>query len=231
MRFFSLRHKLWVVPCILFLLNSFVQTSAGAAESRDALWKIVSTCIDVHAANYCNNCPFPSADSPCGRGGGCEETTEVWEETSEYVAIRDRKMCGCKEGFVHGLAIPRRRIIGVEDPKRPDGIWSFAWAAARKRISNEVEIALAINPLGMRSQDQFHVHIVRLRPDARRSFDDSRLTCVSSFADIWRAAAKRAELLGLKDYGVLVAKQADGNFLVLIEGKSPEQRYTQWKCH
>ncbi|HUJ19673.1 MAG TPA: CDP-diacylglycerol diphosphatase [Nitrospirota bacterium] len=230
MRVFSSRHARLILLCVLLFVISSVLASAGAAESRDALWNIVSTCTDLHAPHYCDNCSAPRVDSPCGQGRACKETTEVWEETTDYVAIRDRKMCGCEAGFVHGLAIPRTRVIGIEDPNRPDNIWSFAWAAAKKRISNEAEIALAVNPASTRGQDQLHVHIVRLQPDARGRFDDSRSARVSSFGDIWSAAAKKAALLGLKDYGVLVTKQAEGDFIVLVGEKSPEKAFTQGEC-
>jgi len=229
LRFFSSRHARSVLLCLLFVVGT-VPANISEAGFRDALWHIVSTCIDLNAPHYCDNCSAPRVDSPCGQGRACRETTEVWEETADYVAIRDRKMCGCEAGFVHGLAIPRARIIGIEDPKRPDNIWSFAWAAARKRIGNDAEIALAVNPASTRGQDQLHVHIVRLRPNARKGFDDSRSAHVSSFIDIWSAAAKKAELLGLKDYGVLVTKQAEGDFLVVVEEKSPEKEFTLGEC-
>jgi CDP-diacylglycerol pyrophosphatase len=139
-------------------------------------------------------------------------------------------MCGCDKDFVHGLVIPRTRIIGIEDPRRPDGIWSFAWDEARKHIQNDAAIALVVNPANWRSQDQLHVHIVRLLPDARRRFSDSTSVRVHSLSSVWHQAANKAARLGLQDYAVLVTKWQEGDFLVQVEEKSPEKMYTQWEC-
>ena len=57
--------------------------------------------------------------------------TELWVESNNYLVISDSKMCGCPEGFVHGLALPRAHITGIEDKVLPDGIWKFAWDAAK----------------------------------------------------------------------------------------------------
>jgi hypothetical protein len=73
--------------------------------------------------------------------------------------------------------------------------------------------------------------IVRLMPDARQRFADAMSTRVAhSLADVWSAAAKKAALLGMKDYGVLVTKQAEGDYLVLVEEKSPEKVVTLGEC-
>ena len=97
----------------------------------------------------------------------------MWAKTKEFVAIRDLKMCGCPPGFVAGLALPRARVTGIEDPRRPEGIWPFAWQVARTRIPDERQIALAINPKDARSENQMHVHMLRLRPETRAWLDAS----------------------------------------------------------
>jgi CDP-diacylglycerol pyrophosphatase len=230
LRSYSSRYTLSILLALVFVVGASVAAGAQTTAPRDVLWKIVTTCIELHAADYCSQCSLPRIDSPCGHGRGCSDTTEVWEETTDYVALRDVKMCGCEEGFVHGLVIPRSRVTGVEDPGRPEDIWSFAWDVARKRIREEAAIALAVNPQGQRSQNQLHVHIVRLAPDARQRFADARSARVRSLGDVWNAAAEKAALAGLKDYGVLVAKQPGGDFLVVIESQSPEKAYTRWEC-
>ena len=58
--------------------------------------------------------------------------TQIWALTEEYVAIRDLKMCPCGADFVHGLALPRFTVMGVEDPQRPNAIWRFTSDAAQK---------------------------------------------------------------------------------------------------
>ncbi len=201
-----------------------------AASGRDVLLTIVTRCLNPGIPDYCSQCPSPRVGSQCASGRECRETTEVWDETPEFVAIRDIKMCGCPEGFIHGLAIPRTRITGIEDPHRPDGIWSFAWAAAQKRMNDENTFALAVNPKANRQQDQLHLHIVRLLPDARRRFAAVRAVSVQSLDDVWKAAAKKAASLQLANYGILVTKQAEDGFLVLIEEGSPEKLFTQGDC-
>lgn len=219
-----------ILPYLLLAAATFASGHAVAAESRDALLSIVSNCLDIHAPDYCMLCPAPRLESPCAQGRGCKATTEVWEETADYVVIRDRKMCGCPSGFVHGLVIPRARIIGTEDPRRPDNIWSIAWAMARKRIAEENAIALVVNPRGSRTQDQLHIHIVRLLSDARRRFDGARSVRLRNLDEVWSAAAKKATTAKLKDYGVLVARHPEGGFFVLVDERSPEKLYTQGEC-
>jgi CDP-diacylglycerol pyrophosphatase len=157
----------------------------------------------------------------------CRRTTEVWAATADYVAIRDIKMCGCGRDFAHGLALPRHPVSGLEDSRRPAGIWSFAWDVARQRITEEDAIALVVNPPSLRTQDQLHVHLVRLKPGVRASLaaDSAR---VPSLDAVWGAAAhRRAEIPG--DYGVLVARDGD-QFLVFAGGGPLEQRFTVGEC-
>jgi CDP-diacylglycerol pyrophosphatase len=229
LRLFSLRYVRAIFPYLL-LATALLSERAFAAESRDALLTIISSCLDINAPDYCKHCPAPRPESSCAQNLDCRATTEVWEETAAYVVIRDRKMCGCAPGFVHGLVIPRARIRGVDDPRRPDDIWGIAWATARKRIADDDDIALVVNPAGLRGQDQLHIHIVRLRSDARGSFDGAGSGRVQELDDVWSAAAEKAAAAKLQDYGVLVARDRDGGFLVLVDEKSPEKLYTRWEC-
>jgi CDP-diacylglycerol pyrophosphatase len=101
---------------------------------------------------------------------------------------------------------------------------------ARKRIAEEDAIALVVNPRGSRTQDQLHIHIVRLRSDTRGRFDGARSGRVRNLDEVWRTAAKRATTAKLQDYGVLVARDPEGGFFVLVDEKSPEKMYTQGEC-
>jgi CDP-diacylglycerol pyrophosphatase len=139
-------------------------------------------------------------------------------------------MCGCPEDFVHGLVVPRTRVTGVEDPRRPDGIWDFAWAAALKKICNPQTAALAVNPVAKRAQDQLHVHIVRLEPDARQRLLKAHATRVDKLGEVWSAAGKVAAAAGLADYGVLVAAHPEGGFIVAVDSVSPEKSYGVERC-
>jgi CDP-diacylglycerol pyrophosphatase len=215
---------------VLILLGLFGAGPAGAAGSRDALWNIISGCLDPGVANYCTTCQAPRAETPCAAGKGCRDTVEVWAESDAFVALRDRKMCDCPEDFVHGLVLPRVRVTGVEDPRRPDGIWSFAWSVACDRIGDESGAALVVNPAGMRDQDQLHVHLVRLQKDARQRFGAAQVTSVQKLDEVWGAASRTAAAAGLADYGVLVARRPEGGFTVLVDKVSPEKNYAIARC-
>jgi CDP-diacylglycerol pyrophosphatase len=197
-------------------------------RSRDILWKIVSTCVARESADDCSHCDTPREDSPCGQNRRCEESISVWNESKDFVALRDIKMCGCPASFIHGLALPRSRVTGVEDTGKPDGIWNFAWDVARKRIANESEIALVVNPARARSQDQLHVHILRLRTG--HPFPLKNTTVTKSLDLVWAAARIKATQMGLDDYGILVTQNPDKTFLILIDPASPEAKYTRWRC-
>jgi len=213
----------------ILLSLAFFGTSALAA-SRGALWDIVNNCLDTSALDYCVVCGVPRMESTCPGQMVCEANLEVWSETSNYVALRDRKMCGCPDDFVHGLAIPRAHVIGVEDPRRPNRIWSFAWEVAKKRIDDEMDIALAVNPARFRSQDQLHVHIVRLKKDARQRIARYSPVRVGSLDQVWSVAREKAREQKLDDYGVLVVAHPEGGYLVLIDRDSTEKLFTEATC-
>ncbi len=214
----------------LAALSLLAASTSHAAASRDTLWRIVSECLEPAAPAYCSRCPWP-IEGACGGEGGCLRSTEVWAESRDYVAIRDIKMCGCPAGFVHGLALPRGRVSGVEDAHRPAGLWAFAWQAARSRIMDEEEIALVVNPARLRTQDQLHVHLVRLARDARPRLAARAPAKTPALDDVWTVAARQAAAAGLVDYGVLVARaEGGGGFAVLVEAASPEYQYTVATC-
>ena len=41
-------------------------------------------------------------------------------------------MCGCSKDFIHGLAMPRSEVTGIEDIRRREEIWQFAWDTSKK---------------------------------------------------------------------------------------------------
>lgn len=208
----------------LFTLLSLAQPLF--AEDRDILWNIVNKCVDTIPKDYCFRCGAPRAEINCRT---CRNTTEVWQESKEYVVIRDRKMCGCPADFIHGLTMPLRKITGVEDPQRPDDIWDFAWKAGLGKKIDENELALAVNPKSARSQDQLHVHIVRV---IRRKLpqDAGHVAHIDSLDKVWYAAAGMAAALNWKDYGVLVTKGENGKYVVVVDDHSPEYDYTAAEC-
>jgi CDP-diacylglycerol pyrophosphatase len=214
----------------MLLLAAPATARDGGEGSRDVLWEIITTCLDTNAAEYCSRCRWPQLHSRCAAPKTCKESTEVWAETESYVALRDRKMCDCPKEFVHGLVLPRARVTGIEDPRRPDGIWSFAWDTARKRIADGLAVALVVNPASTRGQDQLHVHIVRLERDARERFAGAGVARVPKLDEVWGAARRIAVAARLDDYGVLVAAHPEGGFTVLVDRSSPEKSYAVPQC-
>lgn len=172
---------------------------------------------------------LPRREANCGGITECKKTNEVWALNRQYAAIRDIKMCGCPAEFIHGLAIPREVITGVEDLNREEGIWQFAWDNGIERIEAQ-SLALVVNPKSQRTQNQLHVHILRLDQNARARFEQYDPVYVDNLERVWLVAAKAANSKGLNDYGVLVAKDLKGKFLVLVSPNSPEAAFTIWKC-
>ncbi|MEI6733045.1 MAG: CDP-diacylglycerol diphosphatase [Comamonadaceae bacterium] len=202
---------------------------ALAIERSDILLDIVSHCVDPAQPNYCSACRAPRNDARCGAALECRKSTEVWALDTSYTAIRDIKMCGCPSGFVHGLALPLSPVRGVEDPKRPNGIWQFAWDVAASRIETE-SLALVVNPQFHRSQNQLHVHLLRLSKEGRQLLARHAPSSIKNLDQVWASAAQDAQAKGLTDYGVLVTQQGPKDYLVVVTAESPEDAFTEWRC-
>ena len=120
---------------------NFVPSDELDNDSDIEVRDVNNNCLDITALDYCTICSVQRTDGGCGGATkSCDARLEIWAESSNYVAIRDQKMCGCPSDFVHGLAIPRAHVTGVEEPKRPTGIWAFAWAEGRSKISDEKQL-------------------------------------------------------------------------------------------
>ena len=218
------------VPVFVFIVSLLAPAAPVAAASpRDVLLEIVTHCVDPVADNYCGACRWPRHDAACSPGGECRKATEVWALSADYVAIRDVKMCGCPADFIHGLVLPRSTVTGVEDSRRPAGIWQFAWEVGRARMGEE-GLALVVNPEQDRGQDQLHVHIVQLRQCVLSAVAEHSAGLVSHLAEVWQMAQQGATARGLNDYGVLVVQGATGGFNVVVTEKSPETAFTRWQC-
>ena len=226
----SLRARLkgLLVAALVFSGCIFLQP-AQALDRSDILLDIVTHCVDRAPADYCSACRAPRNDGGCGEPLACTKSTEVWALSDRYTAMRDIKMCGCPAAFVHGLALPRYPVRGVEDPLRPEGIWSFAWDGAVQKM-DATSLALVGNPQAHRSQNQLHVHLLRLTPDARQQMLPEGPVAVADLRAIWATAAKAAAAKGLEDYGVIVSQRPEGGFWVAVTAFSPEAAYTQWRC-
>ncbi len=215
---------------LLWALAACWVPTAHALARSDILLDIVTYCVDPAPGSYCNVCRVPRNDAACGPALECRKNTEVWALSEQYAAIRDIKMCGCPTDFVHGLALPLKPVRGVEDPARPDGIWQFAWDVAMRRIG-PADIALVVNPQNHRSQNQLHVHLLRLDPAARDNLAPHTVGTVRQLQDVWSVAARGAADKAMADYGVLVTRADKDSFRVAITAKSPEALFTQWRCN
>ena len=229
MRFGGIRiwHKVSLVLALTVGLSSQV-LSADIARS-DILLHIVTQCVDPSKENYCTNCMLPRADAGCSGVTECKKTNEVWANNAKYVAIRDIKMCGCPSNFVHGLAMPRNIVTGVEDLNREEDIWQFAWDIGTERIDPGM-LALVVNPKSERTQNQLHVHMLTLDQNARENFPEHSHAYIQSLDQVWRISQKLAVSSGLNDYGVLVAKESATQYILVISRNSPEGAFTIWNC-
>lgn len=217
-------HRIFMVCCVLFQIHGH-----HAMANSDVLLDIVQHCVNPHAANYCQQCRAPRVDAGCATETVCKKTTEVWASNPSFVAIRDIKMCGCPSTFVHGLVLPLQKITGVEDPLRPQGIWSYAWGIATERIE-QASVALVVNPKNFRSQNQLHVHLLRLKPQAREQLLGLVSARIDHLMDVWNVAGELASKQGLSDYGVLVTGHQGGGFQVVVSATSPEDAFTEYTC-
>ena len=223
---------LWleILFALMVTIGVVPKAIALSVANSDILWHITSQCVDPSIENYCSQCMLPRRDTHCGGINECKKTNEVWVLNKEYVAIRDIKMCGCPVDFVHGLAMPRDIVTGVEDANRQEGIWKFSWDVAIERMEPS-SIALVVNPKSQRTQNQLHVHLVRLDKNAQGNFSQHSPVHVDSLEHVWAAAEKDAKLKELSEYGVLVAQSAPGKYILITTPNSPEAAFTQWACN
>jgi len=208
---------------------SCVLVPSHANDKRNILFNIVNQCLNTQVADYCNRCQSPRQEATCQAQTTCKTSIDVWHETSEFVAMRDIKMCGCGPDFVHGLVLPKAKVTGVEDSKRPESIWPYAWDITQTKIQTN-DKALAVNPQFRRSQDQLHIHIVRLTTDARARLNEQQLIAVKDLNSVWAASQRVADERRYSDYGVLVFEAPQGGFLIAVTQESPEHTYTQVRC-
>jgi CDP-diacylglycerol pyrophosphatase len=158
--------KCAVIVLVLFPLH--------ARADPNALWRIVhDQCVPHVEAG--------EGPKPC-------ETVYLTGGVEEGVAILKDLI-----GVAQMLAIPTRRLTGIEDPQmlEPDAPKVFAdgWKArafveARlgKQLPREA-VALAINSKWARSQDQLHVHVDCVAESVSEALADYR----SAVDDRWRA--------------------------------------------
>jgi CDP-diacylglycerol pyrophosphatase len=146
-----------------------------ASADPNALWRIVQDgCAPHFETGF--------GPSPC-------EAIEWNDGAAQAVAIYKDRV-----GVAQMLAIPARRIVGIEDPQMlaPDAppVFADGWKAkplleARlggRRLPREA-VALAINSQYLRSQDQLHAHVDCVRVDVIQTLKDY----APALDDQWRA--------------------------------------------
>jgi CDP-diacylglycerol pyrophosphatase len=221
------------VCAFIFSLLGLYSADVKALDKSDTLLHIVQQCLQQAKPGYCEQCLVPESRVICTGKTSCRATTDLWAEDAEFVAIRDIKMCGCPADFVHGLVLPKLVVTGIEDERRPDSIWAFAWDVAAKRIPAE-EIALAVNAKSRRSQNQLHIHLVRLKPGMEQAINQALEAGVAGdiqrLGDVWRWADQQAHCLHMPDYGLLVMRAPSGGYRVVMTAESPEYLFTQAVC-
>jgi CDP-diacylglycerol pyrophosphatase len=124
-------------------------------QDPNALWRIAQLCARDQAANHLP-APCLTVDLPGG-----------------YVVLKDR---------VRGpevMVMPTVRVTGIEDPavRGPDApnYWQGAWLARRyvekfagRRLPRD-DVAMAINSVYGRSQNQLHIHVDCIQGDVKEA--------------------------------------------------------------
>jgi CDP-diacylglycerol pyrophosphatase len=134
--------------------------AATQAADRLALWRIVhDKCVPDEKAS--------GSPAPC-------ETVDIsGGEDNGFAILKDLV------GVAQFLAIPTRRITGIESPEilapSAPNYWRAAWTARgamERRLARPLSrdmIGMAINSAKARSQDQLHIHIDCLAPEVREA--------------------------------------------------------------
>jgi CDP-diacylglycerol pyrophosphatase len=147
-------------------------------------------------------------------------------------------------GVAQYLAIPTRRIAGIESPAALDpalpNYWAAAWAArglldARlgQRLPRDA-VGLAINASSRRSQDQLHIHIDCVAPEVRDALAGWRATAGAAWRRLpfllngrryWARRLDSPDLAGVAPFrllaeGVAGAREAMAEETLVVIGAS-----------
>jgi CDP-diacylglycerol pyrophosphatase len=152
------RKTVWIVSVVVALTVSAAFAAYAMELHRMALWQVVRACVTDYKLT---GAPFP-----------CLEVNLSGGEARGDVVVRPPLTDDT-------ILSPTRRIKGVEDPflQSPEApnYFDAAWRAraflkdAAGRVPERDEIALFVNSAIVRTQDQLHIHVSCLLPDARRT--------------------------------------------------------------
>lgn len=191
-------------PAALVALGLTVVAAWAVGLHRDALWPVVRACVATYKLT---GSPFPCLQVDLEGG---------------FVVMRP------PVGDPDLILASTRRVTGVEDPflQSPDAPNYFADAwSARSFLDEEgpptdpTRVALVVNPAGLRSQDQMHIHIACLIPGARAELDAfaarapvgawARLGPLVPHSVFWGFRTGQTELAGIHPF-ILAADQFAG---------------------
>jgi CDP-diacylglycerol pyrophosphatase len=138
--------------------------SDDPALPRDSLWRVVKLCERSQALV---SSPLP-----------CLYVQPETDTTPGYALVPT-------PGMAEIMLVPTRQLSGIESPELlaadAPKWWSYAWAARHYLEQGtqlpvpRTQIALGINSVGARSQDQLHIHIGCLAPwleDELKAFEN-----------------------------------------------------------
>jgi len=154
-----LKARIAAVSLVVCVAVTLVAPGVTQADS-DALWNIVHTLCVPNQEQHGTPGPCAAVDLRNGEQHG-------------YVVLKDLA------GATQFLLIPTARITGIESPAllAPDAPNYFAIAWQSRAYVNGVlhrdlprdDIALAVNSVSGRSQNQLHIHIDCIRSDVREA--------------------------------------------------------------
>jgi CDP-diacylglycerol pyrophosphatase len=140
----------------LFLIGS-AQGDSKPDLPRDLLWHVVQVCTQTYL--------LTGSPLPC---------LEVQSQDSSNPGFAIVPVPAVAEV----LLVPTRKIAGIESPQLltpgSPNWWEFAWDARRFLIERsqhhitDSNIALAVNSMRSRSQDQLHIHVACVHPAVMR---------------------------------------------------------------
>jgi len=161
-------------------LGVMLVASGVTRADSDALWNIVHTQCVPNEEQHGTPGPCAAVDLRNGEQGG-------------YVVLKDLA------GATQFLLIPTARITGIESPAvlAPDAPNYFAIAWQSRAYVDGVlhrelprdDIALAVNSVFGRSQNQLHIHIDCVRVDVRAALRRVEPTLRSTWAPVGTALA------------------------------------------
>jgi CDP-diacylglycerol pyrophosphatase len=195
---------------VAILIFAALATQPARAD-RLTLWNIVHGQCAVHAE--------------AGQGPApCERIDLAHGDDQGVALLKDRV------GIAQFLAIPTRRVTGIEDPFVLDpaapNYFAFAWgardalAARLGRALPREDVSIAINSSFARSQDQLHLHLDCLDPEVAATLAGN----LDSLDDVWRPMAEPLKGRVYWARRVLSDDLADVRPLVLLADGAPDAK-------